>query len=80
LYRSPEAIILLVEDEAPLRLAVKKLLGKAGFTVLEAADGAEAIEILHLKATKVDLLFLDITLPGRSSGEVLRQAVESWPR
>jgi len=80
LYRSPEATVLLVEDEAPLRLAVKKMLGRAGFTVLEAADGAEAAELLHLKAARIDLLFLDVTLPGCSSHEVLREAVKSWPQ
>jgi PAS domain S-box-containing protein len=80
LYRSLEATVLLVEDEAPLRLAVQKMLGMAGFTVLEAADGVEAIALLHLKAARIDLLFLDITLPGCSSHEVLREAVEIWPQ
>jgi two-component system cell cycle sensor histidine kinase/response regulator CckA len=80
LYRSLEATVLLVEDEAPLRLAVQKMLTMAGFTVLEAADGVEAIALLHLKAARIDLLFLDITLPGCSSHEVLREAVESWPQ
>ena len=80
LYRSPVATVLLVEDEAPLRLAVKKTLGMAGLTVLEAADGAAAVELLHSKASRIDLLILDITLPGSSSHEVLREAVESWPR
>lgn len=78
-YRSPKATILLVEDEASLRSAVKKILDSAGFTVLEAADGAKAIELLHLKAARIDLLFLDISLPGCSSREVLREAVESCP-
>jgi hypothetical protein len=31
--------------------------GDAGFTVLEAADGGEAVELLHLQAAKIDLLF-----------------------
>jgi DNA-binding response OmpR family regulator len=38
----------LIEDEAPLRVAVKKMLARAGFTVIEAADGAEAIKVLHV--------------------------------
>jgi PAS domain S-box-containing protein len=80
LYRSLEATVIVVEDEAPLRLAVKKMLGMAGLTVLEAADGTEAVELLHSKALRIDLLILDITLPGCSSHEVLREAVESWPQ
>jgi signal transduction histidine kinase len=80
LHRSSEATVLLVEDEAPLRLAVKKMLGKAGFTVVEAGDGSEAVKLLHSKAARIDLLILDITLPGCSSHEVLREAVERWPQ
>jgi CheY-like chemotaxis protein len=79
LHRSSDATVLLVEDEAPLRLAVKKMLGKEGFTVVEAGDGSEAVTLLHSKAARIDLLILDITLPGRSSHEVLREAVVSWP-
>jgi DNA-binding NtrC family response regulator len=56
------------------------MLGMAGFTVLEAADGAEAVALLQLKAARIDLLFLDMTLPGCPSHEVLREAVESWPQ
>jgi nitrogen-specific signal transduction histidine kinase/ActR/RegA family two-component response regulator len=80
LQRSSEATVLLVEDEAPLRLAVKKMLGNAGFTVVEAGDGPEAVQLLHSQAARIDLLILDITLPGCSSHEVLREAVESWPQ
>jgi CheY-like chemotaxis protein/two-component sensor histidine kinase len=79
LHRSSEATVLLVEDEAPLRLAVKKMLGTAGFTVVEAGDGSEAVELLH-SAARIDLLFLDMTIPGCSGDEVLREAVECWPQ
>jgi PAS domain S-box-containing protein len=80
LHGSSDATVLVVEDEAPLRFAVKKMLGKAGFTVLEAADGSEAVKLLHSTASRIDLLFLDMTIPGCSSHEVLREAVESWPQ
>jgi PAS domain S-box-containing protein len=79
-HRSPDATILLVEDEAPLRIAVKKMLNKAGFTVVEADNGSEAVELLDSKAVRIDLLMLDITLPGCSSHEVLRRAVERRPQ
>jgi PAS domain S-box-containing protein len=79
-HRSSEGTVLLVEDEAQLRSAVKKMLGKAGFTVFDAGDGSEAIELLRSKAAGIDLLILDISLPGRSSHEVLREAVDRWPQ
>jgi CheY-like chemotaxis protein len=59
---------------------VKKMLGKAGFTVLEAADGSEAVKLLHSTASRIDLLLLDMTIPGCSSDEVLREAVEASPQ
>jgi PAS domain S-box-containing protein len=79
LHRSPKTTVLIVEDEAALRLAVTKMLGRAGYKVLEAADGPGAVELLHSKAARIDLLFLDMTIPGCSSQEVLREAVKSWP-
>ncbi len=80
LYQSSEATVLIIEDESPLRCAVRKMLGKAGFTVLEAADGSEAVRLLRSRASRIDLLLLDMNIPGCSSNEVLREAVEAWPQ
>jgi CheY-like chemotaxis protein len=80
LHLSCQATVLLVEDEAPLRLALKKMLGNEGFTVFEAGDGSEAVKFFHSKTARIDVLILDVTLPGRSSHEVLREAVESSPQ
>ena len=80
LRRSPQATLLVVEDEVPLRFAVRKMLGREGFTVLEAADGSEAVALLRSTAARIDLLLLDMTIPGCSSPEVLREAVERWPQ
>jgi PAS domain S-box-containing protein len=80
LHPSMEATVLIVEDEPPIRSAVKRMLSKAGFTVVEAGDGSEAVKILHSEAARIDLLILDITVPGCSSREVLLEAVERWPQ
>jgi len=80
LHPPREGTVLIVEDEAPLRSAVKKMLGNAGFTVLEAADGSRAVELLRSNALRIDLLLLDMTIPGCSSDEVLTEAVERWPQ
>jgi nitrogen-specific signal transduction histidine kinase/ActR/RegA family two-component response regulator len=74
-----EATVLVVEDEEPLRQAVKKMLGKAGFEVLEAADGSDAIERLRARAGDIDLLLLDMTIPGATSQQVLAEAVQARP-
>jgi CheY-like chemotaxis protein len=74
-----EATVLVVEDEYPLRLAVAKMLGKAGFRVLQVDNGSGAIEILRADAGEIDAILLDMTIPGALSQEVLAEAVQTRP-
>lgn len=69
--------VLVVEDEDLLRQAVAKMLRKTGFFVLEAGDGSAAIDLLRAHRDKVDLMLLDVTIPGASSQEVLAEAVQA---
>jgi two-component system cell cycle sensor histidine kinase/response regulator CckA len=71
--------ILLVEDEEPLRLAVSKMLRRAGFAVLEAASGSDALIMLQTHTNDVTVMLLDVTLPGIASTEVLREAKRLRP-
>jgi len=73
------AVILIVEDEHPLRQSVSKLLRKRGFSVFEAGDGSAAIEMLRARAGSLDVMLLDITLPGASSRTVLEEARRAIP-
>jgi len=66
--------VMLVEDEDPLRRAVSKMLAKRGFSVIEARDGSAALDELRAKYNPIDVLFLDITLPGTPSRDVLTEA------
>jgi CheY-like chemotaxis protein len=59
--------ILVVEDELLIRLYVADQLRDCGFEVLEAADGAQALEVLE-SGKPVDLVFTDISLPGHPDG------------
>lgn len=63
--------ILLVEDEANLRLILRNNLKFVGYTVLEAADGAQAVETILAKTP--DLVILDIMLPRKDGLAVLRE-------
>jgi CheY-like chemotaxis protein len=63
--------VCVVEDEPALSEAVKIKLSKAGFSVLTAGTGEEAMEVL--KNHKPDLVWLDILLPGMNGLEVLRK-------
>jgi CheY-like chemotaxis protein len=76
----PPPSILIVEDEAFVRLLGAGMLTHAGFRVIEAADGDEALEFLEADAD-VQLLFTDVNMPGAIDGVALaRQVHERWPR
>lgn len=62
--------ILVVEDEKNIRKVIKKILEMNEFEVLEACDGAEAMDIFYSK--KIDLVILDWMLPKINGIEVLK--------
>jgi PAS domain S-box-containing protein len=74
------ATILLVEDEEPLRLAIAKMLRKWGLEVFEAPSGSAAIDLLRTSGGEIDLMLLDLTIPGASSQEVLAKAAVAQPK
>jgi PAS domain S-box-containing protein len=80
-FASParRATILLVEDEGTLRLAIAKMLRKWGLEAIEAASGSAAIDLLRANR-EIDLMLLDLTIPGASSEEVLAEAAVAQPK
>jgi PAS domain S-box-containing protein len=76
---SEESTVLVVEDEDSLRQAVAKVLRKAGFGVLQASNGSAAIDLLRAHEAKIDVVLLDITIPGASSIQVLTEAAQTRP-
>jgi two-component system cell cycle sensor histidine kinase/response regulator CckA len=73
------ATILVVEDEDTLRFSVSKILGKKGFSVVEAGDGSVAIDFLRSHKGDIDIILLDMTIPGASSRDVLAEAQRLRP-
>ena len=63
--------ILLVEDETLVRLATSTTLTQAGFRVIEAAGGAEALEILA-REPNLDVMVTDYAMPGMTGLELAR--------
>jgi CheY-like chemotaxis protein len=59
--------VLLVEDEEPLRISIAKMLHKEGFHVVEAGDGTAAVELIRDLKNDIDLIVLDMTIPGEPS-------------
>jgi CheY-like chemotaxis protein len=60
--------VLLVEDDADVRLAARAGLQRAGYRVLEAASGLDALRVWEQHNGQVDLLFSDMVMPGGISG------------
>ena len=69
-----KATILIVEDEGSLRLPLSMTLRKAGLTILEAGDGYEALDFINTYEGRVDVVLLDISLPGIPSRQVFEEA------
>jgi signal transduction histidine kinase/CheY-like chemotaxis protein len=68
--------VLLVDDEASVRLFVREVLVDLGYAVLEAVDGSEALRILQAGGP-LDLLVSDVGLPGGMNGRQVADAARS---
>ncbi len=72
-------VLLLVEDEPLIRLLGADVLEEAGFEVIEASDGDEALSVLEARPD-VRVLFTDLNMPGSLDGlELARVVHERWP-
>ena len=65
--------MLFVEDEETLRVPIAKMLRSHGFSVIEAVDGHAAIELFCAQPSRIDVVLLDLTLPGMSGKDVLAE-------
>jgi CheY-like chemotaxis protein len=64
--------VLVVDDEAAVRELLARQLTQRGYRVLEAADGAAALELLQGEATHIALVVSDIAMPGMSGTELAK--------
>jgi len=64
--------VLVVDDEENIRKSLKMILEYEGYSFLEAADGEEALDIIE-ETVGLDLILLDIKLPGKDGLEVLEE-------
>ena len=65
--------ILLVEDEEDLRHIGKRVMEEAGYSVIVAAGGDEALKTLELHGKPVDLLVTDVVMPGMSGRDLAKE-------
>ncbi|MBI4486089.1 MAG: response regulator [Acidobacteria bacterium] len=71
--------ILLVEDNAGLRKLATRVLAPAGYTVLGAASGEEALGLLEHHEAPVHLLLSDVVMPGMNGRELAEQLAQTRP-
>ena len=72
----PETV-LLVEDEEAVRRVAERMLAAAGYRVLTAADGAQALDLLSRRGEPVELLLTDVVMPGMGGRELARRAAQA---
>ena len=65
--------ILIVDDEFRMRKLVKDFLAQKGYSVLEAADGEEALQVFTENKNKIEMILLDVMMPKLDGWSVLRQ-------
>ncbi|HLV87194.1 MAG TPA: ATP-binding protein [Candidatus Sulfotelmatobacter sp.] len=71
--------VLLVEDEANLRYLARQFLEKQGYNVIEAADGAVAMQIAVAHEGVIHLLLTDVIMPGMNGRELAQRISEIRP-
>ena len=75
-----DGVVLLVEDEAPVRAFASRALRLKGYTVLEADCAETALMMLEDQALSVDIFVTDVIMPGQDGPTWVRQALQQRPQ
>lgn len=71
--RSCGGMVLVVDDEVYVRETVRRALEAAGYTVVCAADSAEALQLFQSLGSQIELAIVDMTMPGEEGDDVVRR-------
>ncbi len=74
-----DSVILLVEDEAPVRAFASRALRLKGYTVLEAESAEDALRTLEQTDLTIDIFVTDVVMPGMDGPSWVRKALEERP-
>jgi len=75
--RHPRGVVLVVDDEIHVCRYVSRTLEPHGFDVIQAHSGEEALELFARFGKRIDVVILDIVLPGLDGEEVFRE-LRNW--
>ena len=76
MFADRQSSVLVVDDEEVIRRLVQDTLLSFGYSVFLASDGEEALELLEEKVNEIDLVILDVVMPGLKSSQVLQRMKE----
>jgi CheY-like chemotaxis protein len=71
--------VLIVEDEQAVRMLMASVLKRAGYTVLEAGNGTEALQVCEKAHSSIDLVVSDVVMPEMSGPDLLKRLKEFKP-
>lgn len=77
--KAGEGVVLLVEDEAPVRAFASRALRLRGYTVLEAENAEVALKTLEDPTLEVDVFVTDVVMPGMDGPAWVREALKTRP-
>jgi len=76
----PKHTVLVIDDEEQVRSTLSDTLTMSGLSVVEAANGQQALETYRKLCSKIELILLDLSMPGLSTLETLAKLQEINPR
>ncbi|MBX6364090.1 MAG: PAS domain S-box protein [Gemmatimonadetes bacterium] len=71
--------VLLIEDDASVRTFARRVLERAGYAVIPAGSGPEALRIIESHAGRIDAVVTDLVMPGMSSADLARELTRAIP-
>ena len=77
-----KGVALLADDEPEVRHVIRSMLAEAGFSVIEASDGREAVAAFQARSAEIDVVVMDRTMPGldgREAFDRIRAASDRVP-
>lgn len=78
--KSGTETILLVDDAEPFRSVGQEILNEFGYKVITASDGKSALELYCKEQKRIDLVLLDLIMPGMNGRECLEELLKVNPR